>query len=182
MEKSTIIVRGSIIGIAGDFLKNVIILICTYVVYAIGKDVKQQYYEEFNITSLVDFAMEFKHTKEAVIISFIFLLFLILALIAISTIYKAFKLLYEIPKSITFDSINGKIIAVTYSFPFNKNVDENKFDEIIEVNISQGLLHRLFNSGDMYIEYLALNKIDSQLRHIEIPYISCPFKVKPRMM
>ena len=83
MEKSTIIVRGSIIGIAGDFFKNVIILICTYVVYAISKDVKQQYYEEFNITSLVDFAMEFKHTKEAVIISFIFLLFLILALIAI---------------------------------------------------------------------------------------------------
>lgn len=182
MEKSTITIKGSFKGISGDFFKNIIILVCTLVVYVVSNNLRKNYYSKFGISSFFDFVTGFENLSVIAILSCIFLLFFILAIVALSTILKTAALLYEIHRITTIDFISGKILVESYSFPFNKNTDENLFNDIINVNINQGLMNRTFNTGYIYIEYLTCSKVDSQLRTLEIPHVSMPFKIKTKLI
>jgi hypothetical protein len=112
------------------------------------------------------------------ILALIFIFYIIIAVLFIREFYKTILLFYNIPGKVTIDYDTMKITSKTYSFPFNVQVDENKFDDIINVVVTQDLSKKLFNSGDLYIEFLVNSKLDSQLRNIEIPNISTPFKIK----
>jgi hypothetical protein len=182
MEKNTLVIRGSFRGIAAELIKRLIIFICTIIIYQISNSIKNKFFTEYNINSFTGFVMEFDHAKVIIIISSIYLLFVILLFIALATIYKIINILYETLSVVTFDFPGGKVTEVTYSFPFIKKVDENKFDEVINVNISQGLMNQLFSSGNMYVEYLTCSKVDSQLRNLEISNVVHPFKTKLKMM
>lgn len=182
MEKNSLVIKGSFRGIAGDFLKNLGILLITFVVYSLSNNIKNKYYKEYNIKSFISFVTELDHIDVMAIISFIFLLFIILFFIALTRVYRTIILIYEAFKVITIDYVNGKIISATYSFPFNKTVDENKFDEIIGVSLNQDLMSNIFSTGDLNIEYIVCNKVDSQLKNIEITYVVHPFKIKAKML
>jgi hypothetical protein len=182
MDKSTVVIKGSFKGILGEFIKNILILLATYVLYIISKNTKASYYAKYSIDSFFGFAMEFKEMKAIAILSFVFVLYLILAIIGIHVLYKTIMLLYETQRTITIDFISGKILAKTYSFPFNKIIDEHKFNEIITVSITQSIAHKIFDSGDFYIEYLTCSKVDSQLRAMEIPYINEASKIKQNLI
>jgi hypothetical protein len=182
MEKNTLVIRSSFMGIAGEFLKNTFIIICMVIVYLFCSNIKMQYYTEYNIQSFFSFVIELKHIKEMGIISFIYILYVVLFFIVLSTSFKTIKLFYEAFKKMVIDYESGRITYTSYSFPFNKEVDENKFNDIINVNINQDFFHRLFRTGHISIEYLAFNKVDSQLRSLEITYVSRPFKLKSEML
>jgi hypothetical protein len=182
MEKNNVIIKGSFKGISADFSKNIVVLICIFILYLISNNIRKTYYSKYGISSFIDFVTGFEHISVIAIISSIFLLFFILAIIGISTFYKTIILLYETQRTITIDFTAGKILVESYSFPFIKNTDENLFNDIISININQGLLNRTFNTGDIYIEYLTCSKVDSQLRTLEMPYVSMPFKVKTKLI
>lgn len=182
METNTLVIRSSFWGIAGDFLKNIFIIACMIFVYLFCSNLKMQYYSEYNITSFLSFVMELKHIKEMGIISFIYILYVVIFLIILSTSYKTIKLFYEVLKKTVIDYESGRITSTTYSFPFNKVVDENKFSEVINVNIDQDLFHQLFRTGHIYIEYIACNKVDSQLRSLQVTYVARPYKLKSEML
>jgi hypothetical protein len=182
METNTLVIRSSFWGIAGDFLKNIFIIVGMVIIYLFCSNIKMQYYTEYNITSFLSFVMELKHIKEMGIISFIYILYVVIFFIVLSTSYKTVKLFYEILKKTVIDYESGRITSTTYSFPFNKEVDENKFSEVINVNIDQDLFHQLFRTGHIYIEYIACNKVDSQLRSLQVTYVARPFKLKSKML
>lgn len=182
MENNSMVIRGSFRGILGDLLKKIIILICTTLVYFISNNVENQYYKEYNIDSFISFVIELQHPYIMAILSFIFILYIILLLIFLSTLYKTIILLYETLKTTVIDFQSGKITVSYYTFPFNKEVQEHKFNEIININISQNLFQRLFQTGNLYIEYLTYSKLDSQLRTINITYVVQPFTIKPELI
>jgi hypothetical protein len=182
LDKNLVTIRGSFRGIAGDFLKNILILTFTIFVYVICSDIKGQYYTEYNIESFWKFVTELQHPDVMAIISLIFISYAVLLWVSLRSAFKIIVLLYETLKTTVIDFNNGKIITTSYSFPFSKEVDENKFNEIININITQDLLQRLFNTGDVTIEYLTYSKVDSQLRNLEVTYVVKPFAIKPEMI
>jgi hypothetical protein len=182
MEKNSITISGSFKGIAGTFLKRILILILVCIFYIIISNIKNQYYSEYNIESLWAFITAFTNFEVIAILSLIFIVYLILLWIFITVLYKTILLVYEIPKTTVIDFQNEKITSTTYSFPFSKQVDENKFNDIINVVISQDMMKRLFNSGHLYIEFLTYSKLDSQLRNIEITYVANPLKLKQELL
>ena len=56
------------------------------------------------------------------------------------------------------------------------------FHQIIQVRIDQNLLDRLAGGGNLYVEYLVLSKLDSQLRVLELPFIKHPEKLKRKLI
>lgn len=182
MDKNNVVIKGSFKGISGDFFKNIMVIICIFIVYYISNSIRKNYYSKYGISSFFDFVTDFEHIPVIALLSFIFLIFLILVIIGISTLCKIIILLYETQKTISIDFISSKIIIESYSFPFYKITEENLFNDIISVNISQGLLNRTFNTGDLYIEYLTCSKVDSQLKSLEIPYVSSPLKIKAKLI
>lgn len=182
MDKNNVIIKGSFKGISGDFFKNVVVLICTFIVYVFSNNLRKTYYSKYGITSFFKFVTDLEHIPVIAILSSLFLLFFILAVIALSTFFKTIVLLYETQKTITIDYISSKILIETYSFPFNKMTEENLFNDIICVNIEQGLMDRLFGTGDIYIEYLTCSKVDSKLRTLQISYVSSPIKIKTKLI
>lgn len=182
MDKNTVVIRGSFKGILGDFIMNFLMLILTFTVYSVANKYRLKYYEDYDIKSFFSFVMEFTNIKVIVILFSIFLLFFILLIAAISLVFKIIGLLYETQKVITVDYVAGKILVETFSFPFSKTVEEHKFNDIVNVSISQSLLGRLFSTGDMYIEYLTCSKVDSKLKTLDITYVNGPFRIKPKMI
>lgn len=182
MEKNNLLIKGSFRGIASDFTKYILILLASIILYAVCSNIKNQYYSAYNIHSFFTFATQIENVKETAILSLLFLLFLILIIVCISIFFKLIGLLYELGKSISIDAANGKIICTTYSFPLSKNIDENKFDDIISVNITQSFMDRIYSSGNLYLEFVACTKVDSQLRNIEIKNVSYPLKIKQKLI
>lgn len=185
MEKSKIIIKSSIKGISADFTKNLLIILLNMIVYMLCKGYRESVYTKHNIDSKVSFfeyLLKFEDITAVSILALIYLIIIIIIIITVSTIIKTFCLFYNSLRVTIFDFNNGRIIDKHFTFPLNRTVDENKFNEVIEVHVEQGVIQRLFNTGTLYIEYLTLTTVDSQLRHIEIPCVSMPFQQKNKIM
>jgi hypothetical protein len=182
METNKITIRGSFKGISGNFTKNIVYLLVILIVYLIANVNKNKYFRRHNITSLWNFIKGFTEPKIIIILLSLYLLIFILLVLGISITIKIIALLYETQKLVIIDYSTGKITEETLSFPFTKSQEESKFNDIISVNITQDMLHRLFNSGDLYLEYMTYTKVDSKIRNMEITYVESPHKIKSKMI
>lgn len=182
MDKNTLVIKGSFKGIAGDFLKNFLLLLGSYIVYTIANHYKVKLYSEKEISSFFKFVVALEDMPTIIILFSIFLIFATLLVLAIYLVFKIINLLYETQKVVTIDYVAGKIYNVTYSFPLSKYTEEHKFTDIISVNIYQNMIHRLFGVGNLNIEYLTCSKVDSKLRNLEVTYLNAPVKVKQKLI
>lgn len=183
MESGKVVIKGSLKGITGDLAKNILTILLCSIIYLFSKSYKSNLLVKHNIdTSFFNYLLKFDDITVVSILALIFLVIIIIALIAISTIIKTLGLFYHLFRMTTFDFNSGKVVDRAYSYPMNRTIDENKFNEIINVNIEQGLFQRIFNTGTLYVEYIAINTVDSQLRHIEIPCVAKPFAQKNKLL
>ncbi|NLZ48170.1 MAG: PH domain-containing protein [Clostridiales bacterium] len=176
-------IKGSFAGISGDLVRNILIIMVNVLINIVCKIYKNSLYKKHNISSsFLEYLINFDDLSVVIILAVINLVVIIVYILIISAIIKTISLFYHIPRNVVIDYENNKIIDTSYSFFIIKNIDENKYNEIINVNIEQGLFQRMFNTGTLYIEYVANTAVDSQLRHIEIPCIANPFMQKNKLI
>lgn len=183
MEKNKVIIKGAFKGISADFTIHMLTLLGLFIIYIICGAFKRGIYAKKNVDSLIEFFKNFdvKDIGSTISISVILLIYIIILIIALSTIGKLVSLLYEAGHVVAIDYSSGKIVTKTYAFPLERTISEEKFSEIINVDIKQNTFQRLFDTGYMYIEFIALNQVDSQLRSVEISYAFQPFHQKNKI-
>ncbi|MBC8061517.1 MAG: hypothetical protein H7Y18_12750 [Clostridiaceae bacterium] len=177
MRDNEIIIQGSFNGIRGELSRRLFFLVIYGIIFLMTNAYKKSFYSDNEITSIFTFLMDqitALNFKSILPILFIFLIFIFLAIFTFSTLFKTIKLFYNINRKVTVNYSKNKISTLSYTFPFFKDVEENKFDNIITVNIRQDFMDRFCNSGKLYIEYLVISKIDSSLACFEIPYVYEP--------
>ena len=181
MSNNELTIKGSFYGIIGELLKRLLLLFSYWLIFIIANNYRKANYSKQDLSSLIKLITDNK-LLDAFIFVVIFVLFILLAFLTFSSVLKTIKLFYNINRRVTVDFFQSKITLVSYSFPFFKNVEENKFDNIITVNIEQALMDRFFNSGKLYIEYLVCSKVDSSSVSFEIPHVFRPSKILKELM
>lgn len=177
-SNNEITIKGSFYGIRGELLKRVLFLIAIGIVYLITKSYKTNFFNDNKVSSIIDFVGKNIFSPEKIIVLVIIIaLYIFIIILAIRNIYATIKLFYNIPRELHVDFFQGKIKMVSYSFPFSKNIEEDKFDSIVTVNIEQKLMDRLFNSGSLYVEYLVSSNVDSNSVSFEIPFMDNPKQI-----
>jgi hypothetical protein len=106
----------------------------------------------------------------------------ILILILIIALYRFFILFYELKHVTTIDFSRERIIVEKYDFPFDKQVEEKRFNRIVGIEVTQKTIDRSVNAGSLYVEYLVQSKNDSKLRGFEIPYLLNPINIKDKLL
>lgn len=183
MKANKLTIKGSFAGISADLVRNILVIIVSILITIVSNIYKNNLYEKHDINgNFLEYLLTFNDISVVIKLALIYLIFIIAYILIISAIIKIIRVFYYIPRNVMIDFENNKIIDKSYSFFLMKNIDENKCNEIINVNIEQGLFQRIFNTGTLYIEYVAITTIDSQLRHIEIPCIAKPFMQKNKLI
>jgi len=183
MKASKLIIKGSFAGISGDLARHIFVIIANIVISIVCKIYKNSLYEKHDIKgNFFEYLLTFDELSVVIKLAVVNLIVVIAYILIISAIFRAISTFYYIPRNVIIDYENGKIIDKSHSFFLIKNTDENKCNEIINVNIEQSLFQRIFNTGTIYVEYVANTKVDSQLRHLEIPCISKPFMQKNKLI
>lgn len=175
MNNEKIIMKCTLKGILGELIKKVVLFVLIIIGCIITNRIRSTLLKKHGST-----LFSIDASKFGALISIILIYLLLIALIfaAIIIFFKTIGLLYELKTITTIDFVKEKIIVEKTLFPFSKELDENKFNEIIEVGICQKAIDRLANAGGIYIEYLAINRVDSKVRSIYIPYINNPYERK----
>jgi hypothetical protein len=185
MSNNEIVVQGSFYGIRGELLKRVFLLIAYGIIFFITNQYRKSFYYDNGITSASTFLAK-KLTgfnfSDILPLLIIILIFIFITILTFSCLFKTIKLFYNINRKITVDFFQGKIVMVSYRFPFFKNVEQDKFDNIITVNIEQSFMDRFFNTGKLYIEYLVSSKVDSSSVSFEIPHVYRPSKALKELL
>ncbi len=184
MDKNYIVIKGSFKGIIGKLSKRIGILILFFILAAAGSQIKSSALLNAGVKSIKDFDLSKMMDKpfQSVIIVSVYILYAILIILSIPLIYRIISLFYEVYKKVVIDYSKGSIVTESYFFPFQKITEENKFDDIIEVEVYQNVLDKLFVTGNLYIEYVACNKVDSKLKYVEIKYVLDPFSHKGNLI
>lgn len=171
MGKNVLLIKGSFKGIAGGLIKKILYLIAFLIAYNILSSIKTSLYLKNKMSSV--FSISIMENPMLFVEGFLVIIgFIILAILALITLYKIFALLYNTLREVEINFLEEKITIKSYYFPFVKDVEEMKFDRIITVNVYQGLFDRLFASGTVNIEYLVSGKIGSSKEEFEIPFVS----------
>lgn len=179
MEKSLIVIKTEIKALLNDLIKKLLVMLFVLILFFLCNRVKNNLAQKYNLTDSI-FSISDPFAVVSMLLVYIVLGVLLILLIV--ALYKLFSLFYELKRVTVIDFVRGKIIIESYDFPFDKQIEEKKFDNIIGVDIIQKSIDRTVNSGTLYLEYLVLSKNDSKLRGMEIPNVSNPMKIKDRLL
>lgn len=179
MDKGTIVIKTNFKALMDSLIKRLIVLIVVLGICLGGNKFKNYVAEKFNITDSI-----FKAADPLGIVSMV-LVYIVLGILVVLLLISLFKFLavfYELKRVTVIDFVREKITIQSYDFPFEKQIEEKRFNKIVGVDILQKSLDRLVNSGTLYVEYLVLSKNDSKLRGIEIPNVTNPIKIKEKLL
>lgn len=179
MDKENIILKSTFRGMLNDIIKRavelIIILLCLLKANSIRKEVS----DGISLKSLLSSSSE----MDTLIYTLaIFAVIVVLSILALIVIFKTIMIMFELSTCIEINLNEKKIIIHKVEFPLMKIMDENKFNEIIEVGIFQKTLDRVFNTGHLYVEYLVQSKVDSKIRTVYVPYVIDPEEQKKLIM
>lgn len=179
MDKGSIVVKTQIKALLGDLIKKIIVVLFVLLLCIAANKVKNYVADKYDITDSI-----FKASDPLGIVSMIlvYIVIGILLLLLIIALYKFLSIFYALKRVTVIDFVREKIIVQSYDFPYEKQIEEKKFNRIVGVDILQKTIDRTVNSGTLYLEYLVLSKNDSKLRGIEIPYVVNPIKIKDRLI
>jgi hypothetical protein len=179
MQKDTLVLKTNIKGLTGELIKKLLVVIIVLALCLTGNILRKYVADKYNITDSIFKSTDMLGTISMVIVYIVLgvlILFLIIAL------YKFFILFYELKHVTTIDFSRERIIVEKYDFPFDKQVEEKRFNRIVGIDVTQKTIDRSVNSGSLYIEYLVQSKNDSKLRGFEVPYLINPINIKDRLL
>ena len=105
--------------------------------------------------------------------------YIIMAIIFVSNLYTFF---YESREVNTFfknkDGLLNKLICESYGFPFSTQRDEITFDIVTQIQISQGSIDRILDTGSITLTMITFTNADSQEYEKTIPAIENPYERK----
>jgi hypothetical protein len=178
MDKGSLVLKTDIKALAGDLIKRFGTFLITLVICIIGNKLRKYVASKFDITDSI-FKAELVGTVSMVLVYIVLGILVLLALIAL---YKFLALFYELKHTTTIDFEKGKIIMQSYDFPFDRHVEEKRFNRIVGVVVTQKSLDRMAGAGELCVEYLVQSKTDSKLRSIEVPYVLNPLRMKDKLL
>lgn len=80
------------------------------------------------------------------------------------------------------DKGSGKITEVLFRFPLAKDEKEVRFDRIIKVEIEQGNINRINNSGNVVLHFITYANADTISGRFNVAYISDPRRTADMIM
>jgi hypothetical protein len=179
MQKDTLVLKTNIKGLTGELIKKLLVVVIVLALCLTGNILRKYVADKYNITDSIFKSTDMLGTISMVIVYIVLgvlILFLIIAL------YKFFILFYELKHVTTIDFSRERIIVEKYDFPFDKQVEEKRFNRIVGIDVTQKTIDRSVNAGSLYIEYLVQSKNDSKLRGFEVPYLINPINIKDRLL
>ena len=184
MEKNELVVKSSFKGIKGQLFKHGICIIILITIFTVFNFLLQDVYSNYKMTSILDlmtniFQVKMVHAFEIVILNIILL---ILIIFTIHQIIKIISLLIIKNNKLVFDIISRKVVNYSYSSIYKKIVDENIFENILEVQIEQDYFDSAFETGNIYIEYTRKDSKEGIVGNLSIDNIYKPFDEKDKLM
>lgn len=179
VEKGSITIKTEIKALLGDLIKKSTIVILIIILCIAAIKTKGSIALKYNMVDSIFDESEPIGTLSMLLIYFVLGILIILLIFAL---YKLVILFYELKRVTIIDFEREKIVVQSYDFPFEKQMEEKRFNRIVGVDILQKSIDRAVNSGTLYLEYLVLSKNDSKLRGIEIPNVLNPIKIKDKLL
>lgn len=185
MEKKRIVIRASLQGMIGKLLGYSVSLLALLVFWQRIRRYQKHIFETYDvglISALTD-AMETDiSVAEIGGLALSYILSLMVLFFLLYMLYRFLSLLLELTSTTIIDFEQQRIYEQRLHLPFHRTEDENIFHQIIQVRVEQNLIDRLVNGGAIYMEYLVLSRLDSQLRFLEVPYIKNPESIKRKLI
>lgn len=178
MDKRSLVVKTDIRGLTGDLIKRFMVLLITLLCCIAGNRVRKYVADRFDITDSI-FKAELIGTVSMILVYIVLGILILLTLIAL---YKFLVLFYELKHETTIDFEKEKIIIQSYDFPFDRQIEEKRFNRIVGIEVTQKSIDRMAGAGTLCIEYLVQSKTDSKLRSIEMPYVLNPVRLKDKLL
>lgn len=183
MEQNKLTIKSSFKGVAGQLVKYGVFLIILIAIFIGLNYILKDVYLTYKMNSILDlmtniFQVQIVHAFEIVVLN---ILLLILAIFIAIQVFKVIGLLININNKLVFDFDTKKIVNSYYS-GFNKIVDENIFENILEVQIEQGFFDSIFDAGNIYIEYTRKDSKEAIVGNLNIDHIYKPFIEKDKLM
>lgn len=185
MESNQVVMRASLLGMLSKLLKFSLFLFVVLLIWRRIRRFQQDIFDTYNVSyfSALTNALETDiEVVEVVLLTGSYLAMIGIAILFLYLMFQTLILLSHLTAITVIDFENHHILEKKYLFPFQRIEDENLFHQIIQVRIDQNLLDRLMNCGNLYIEYLVLSKLDSQLRVMEVPFITDPERIKRKLL
>lgn len=179
MGKETIVLKTDIRGLMGELIKKFIVVAIVLALCIVGDKLKKYVANKYNITDSIFKSADMLGTISMIIV---YIVLGILILLLIIAVYKFLILFYELKRKTTIDFSRERIVVQRYDFPFDKQVEEKRFNKIVGVEVIQKSIDRAVKSGSLYVEYLVQSKNDSKLRGLEVPYILNVMDVKDSLL
>jgi predicted membrane protein len=178
MEKGTLMLKTDIRGLMWELIKKLLVVGIVLAFCLVGNRLRIYVADRYNITDSI-FKADILGTVSMIVV---YIVLGILALLLIIAVYKFLTLFYELKHVTTIDFTRERIIVQRYEFPFDKQIEEKRFNRIVGVEVTQKTMDRAVNAGSLYVEYLVQSKNDSKLRGIEVPYILNPINIKDKLL
>ncbi|HEY5563682.1 MAG TPA: hypothetical protein VIK72_18330 [Clostridiaceae bacterium] len=186
MENKIVKIKSSLKGILGQVIKYLVFALADLIALLISKGILSKLYSKNGYKSFSDFIskiLDIIDKPAPVLIMFgLNLLILFLLILEIIFLFKILALFLEINNNITVNFGNNRITSRNYTFPLTINNDDNILNKIVEVNIEQNVFDLIFNTGDMYIEYLSTDKDDAKTRSLSIKHLMKPMVEKEKLI
>jgi hypothetical protein len=178
MDKSTVVLRTNFKGLLNELFKKLVVVLIVAAFCIAANKLKQYVEKKFSLTNSI-FDGELLGTVSMILVYIVLAILLILLFIALG---KMFALFYELKRVTTIDFAKERIVIQKYDFPFDKEIEEKKFNRIVGIEIEQKSIDRAVKCGSLYVEYLVQSKNDSKLRGFEVPFVQNPIMVKDKLL
>ncbi len=185
MESNQVVIRASLQGMLSKLLS---LIICLFVAIFFWKKLRGyqlNLFETYDVSYLSALTNALESDIEIMEVGLLVVSYLVAIVMIILFLYLAYRvlrLLSQLTGVTVVDFDQQRILEKKYLFPIQRIEDENLFNQIIQVRIEQNLFDRLFSGGHLYVEYLVLSKLDSQLRVLYVPFVKDPARLKRQLL
>ncbi|MEN1761221.1 hypothetical protein [Anoxynatronum sibiricum] len=185
MDSNKVVLRASLQGMLSKLLKFILFTLVALTFWRRIRGFQQRIFNTYDVSylSALTNAMETDiEIMEMVLLAGSYLAALAVLILLIYLFGKILSLLFALTGVTVIDFDQQRITEKRFVFPFQRIEDESMFHQIIQVRIDQTLLDRLAGGGNLYVEYLVLSKLDSQLRVLDLPFMKHPEKLKKKLI
>lgn len=179
MEKGKVVLKTDIRGLIGELLKKLLAVSIVLALCLIGDKLRKYVADKYNITDSLFKSADMLGTISMIVV---YIVLGILVLLLVIALYKFLILFYELKHVTIIDFDRERIVIQRYDFPFDKQIEEKRFNKIVGVEVAQKTIDRVVKAGNLYVEYLVQSKNDSKLRGVEVPFIVNPVNIKDRLL
>lgn len=185
MESNQVVMRASLQGMISKLIKLGVYFLAVLMVWRRVRRYQAEIFDTYDVSYLSALTNALETNIEMVDVGLLVVSYMAMMILIFLFLYLAYhilRLLSQLTSVTVIDFEKSRIVEKKYIFPVQRIEDENIFHQIIQVRIEQNMIDRVLKGGHLYIEYLVLSKLDSQLRVLEVPFISEPERIKRKLL